>query len=159
MATKNVFFIFYPDSPWFYGHYGVLHNLLSCFYFPRCYAWMHKNNKFPFYKGCHGNQNTFCDIFSFDYVRACLDGYFGVLSCFCYPRCYAIIIKNNKFQLFNCCHGNQNMFFYIFSFDYVRTCLDGHFGVLHDTVHHLVTVQGPKNYKKMLKISVFWLPW
>jgi len=91
-------FICYPDSPWYYGHYGVLHNLLCCFYFPRCYAWMHKNNKFPFYNGCHGNQNTFLGNLFFDYVSTCIDGHFGVLSCFYYHCCYAKCIKTTNFH-------------------------------------------------------------
>jgi len=45
--------------------------------------------------------------------------------------------KNNKYLLYNGCHGNQNAFFYIFSFDCIIAGLDGHFGVLHATVYRL----------------------
>ena len=59
---------------------------------------MHKNNKFPFYNGCHGNQNTFLGNLFFDYVSTCIDGHFGVLSCFYYHRCYAKYIKTTNFH-------------------------------------------------------------
>jgi len=59
---------------------------------------MHNKKQQQFYSGCHGNRNTFSYILSFDYVRAYLDGQFGVLSCFYYTRCYAKCIKTTNFH-------------------------------------------------------------
>jgi len=46
-------------------------------------------------------------------------------------------------------------FFYIFSFDFIRAGLDGHFGVLHAPVYRLGNTKRPKKQQKWLKISVF----
>ena len=64
--------------------------------------------------------------------------------------------KTTNFHFITIAMATKMFFFYIFSFDFIRAGLDGHFGVLHAPVYHLGNTKRPKKQQKWLKISVFW---